>query len=195
MSERRICVYCGSNPGNDPRYTEATVALARAIVASGCGVVYGGASVGLMGLVADAALAAGGEVVGVIPDELVRTEIAHEGLTRLHVVDTMTERKTLMADLSDAFVALPGGFGTLDELFEVLTWSQLGVHAKPAGLLDVAGYWSGLTGFLDHAVAEGFLRPQHRAMVLVDEEPDRLLERLAAWVPPVVQKWVERDDR
>lgn len=192
---RRVCVYCGSSSGNDPRYSEATVALAVALVGAGCGLVYGGASVGLMGLLADAALGAGGEVIGVIPDDLVRKEIAHEGLTRLHVVDTMTERKTLMADLADAFVALPGGFGTLDELFEVLTWSQLGVHAKPSGLLDVAGYWSGLTGFLDHAVDEGFLRPQHRAMLLVDEEPARLLERLAAWVPPVVQKWVAREDR
>ena len=192
---RRICVYCGSNPGNDPRYSEATVALAQAIVAAGCGLVYGGASVGLMGLVADTALAAGGEVIGVIPDDLVRKEIAHEGLTKLHVVDTMTERKTMMADLADAFVALPGGYGTLDELFEVLTWSQLGIQAKPAGLLDVAGYWSGLTGFLDHAVAAGVLRPQHREMLLVDEEPGRLLDRLAAWVPPVVQKWADRGDR
>lgn len=195
MSERRVCVYCGSNPGNDPRYAEATVALAQVLVASGHGVVYGGASVGLMGLVADTALAAGGEVIGVIPDDLVRKEIAHGGLTRLHVVDTMTERKALMADLSDAFVALPGGYGTLDELFEVLTWSQLGVHAKPAGLLDVAGYWAGLTRFLDHAVDEGFLRPQHRSMLLVDDDPARLLDRLATWEPPAVAKWVGRDDR
>lgn len=195
MSERRVCVYCGSNPGNDPRYADATVALAEALVASGQGMVYGGASVGLMGLVADTALAAGGEVIGVIPDDLVRKEIAHGGLTRLHVVDTMTERKALMADLSDAFVALPGGYGTLDELFEVLTWSQLGVHAKPAGLLDVAGFWAGLTGFLDHAVAEGFLRPQHRSMLLVDDDPSRLLDRLAHWEPPTVTKWVGRDDR
>ena len=191
----RVCVYCGSSPGNDPRYGEATVALAEALVASGQGLVYGGASVGLMGLVADTALAAGGEVIGVIPDDLVKKEIAHGGLTRLHVVDTMTERKTLMADLSDAFVALPGGYGTLDELFEVLTWSQLGVHAKPAGLLDVAGYWAGLTGFLDAAVEAGFLRPQHRSMLLVDDDPARLLDRLASWEPPIVAKWVDRDDR
>ncbi|MCU1378008.1 MAG: hypothetical protein JWN29_991 [Acidimicrobiales bacterium] len=192
---RRICVYCGSNPGNDERYAEATVALAGAIVAAGCGLVYGGAAVGLMGLVADSVLAAGGEVIGVIPRHLVAAEIAHGGLTELHEVDTMTERKTLMADLSDAFVALPGGYGTLDELFEVLTWSQLGIHAKPAGLLEVGSFWNGLTGFLDHAVAEGFIRPAHRTMLLVDDDPARLLTRLAAWHAPVVNKWVDREDR
>jgi uncharacterized protein (TIGR00730 family) len=192
---RRICVYCGSNPGNDERYAEATVALADAIVAAGCGLVYGGAAVGLMGLVADTALAAGGEVIGVMPTHLVAKEIAHPGLSELHEVPTMLERKTLMADLADGFVALPGGFGTLDELFEVLTWSQLGIHAKPAGLLDVAGFWSGLTGFLDHAVVEGFLKPAHRAMLLVDEDPTTLLTRLEAWTPPTVNKWVDRDDR
>jgi uncharacterized protein (TIGR00730 family) len=192
---RRVCVYCGSNPGIDERYAEATVALAQAIVAEGWGLVYGGASVGLMGVVADTVLAADGEAIGIIPQDLVDREIAHTGLTRLHVVDTMTERKTLMADLSDAFVALPGGYGTLDELFEVLTWSQLGIHAKPAGLLDVAGYWDGLTGFLDHAVVEGFLRPAHRSMLLVDDEPTRLLHRLADWTPPTVTKWATPEDR
>ncbi|MCU1374381.1 MAG: hypothetical protein JWO68_1667 [Actinomycetia bacterium] len=192
---RRVCVYCGSNPGFDERYAAATVALAEAIVAAGSGLVYGGASVGLMGLVADTALAAGGEVIGVITEGLVAREIAHEGLTRLHVVETMLERKTLMADLADVFVALPGGYGTLDELFEVLTWSQLGIHAKPAGLLDVGGFWTGLTGFLDHAVAEGFLKPAHRTMLLVDDDPARLLTRLDAWTPPTVNKWVDREDR
>lgn len=192
---RRVCVYCGSNPGNDERYAAAAVALTGAIVAAGCGVVYGGAAVGLMGVVADTALAAGAEVIGVIPTHLVAAEIAHPGLTELREVDTMTERKTVMADLADAFVALPGGFGTLDELFEVLTWSQLGIHAKPAGLLEVGGFWSGLAGFLDHAVVEGFLRPAHRTMLLVDDDPARLLARLDAWEPPVVSKWVDRDDR
>jgi uncharacterized protein (TIGR00730 family) len=192
---RRICVYCGSNPGNDERYAEATVALAEAIVAAGCGLVYGGAAVGLMGLVADTALAAGGEVIGVMPTHLVAAEIAHPGLTELHEVATMLERKTLMADLSAAFVALPGGYGTLDELFEVLTWSQLGIHAKPAGLLDVAGFWHGLTGFLDHAVVEGFIKPAHRTMLLVDEDPTRLLHRLDTWAAPTVNKWVTEQDR
>jgi uncharacterized protein (TIGR00730 family) len=192
---RRIAVYCGSNPGYDERYAEAAVALAGAIVAAGCGVVYGGASVGLMGLVADTAMAAGGEVVGVITEGLVAREVAHPGLHELHVVPTMTERKTMMADRADAFVALPGGYGTLDELFEVLTWSQLGIHAKPAGLLDVAGFWTGLTGFLDHAVAEGFLKPAHRTMLLVDEDPHRLLVRLADWTPPTTTKWIDPDDR
>jgi uncharacterized protein (TIGR00730 family) len=191
----RVAVYCGSSPGNDERYAAATVDLAQAIVAAGCGLVYGGASVGLMGLIADTVLGAGGEVHGVITEGLVAREIAHPGLTALEVVDTMTERKERMADLADAFVALPGGYGTLDELFEVLTWSQLGIHAKPAGLLDVAGYWSGLTGFLDHATVEGFIKPAHRGMLLVDDDPARLLLRLQDWTPPTVTKWVDPDDR
>jgi uncharacterized protein (TIGR00730 family) len=195
LTLRRVCVYCGSNPGNDERYAAATVALAEALVAADVGLVYGGASVGLMGLVADTVLAAGGEAIGVIPQDLVDREIAHTGLTALHVVDTMTERKVLMADLSDAFVALPGGYGTLDELFEVLTWSQLGIHAKPSGLVEVAGFWTGLTGFLDHAVVEGFLRPAHRSMLLVEEDPALLLRRLERWEPPTVNKWVGREDR
>ena len=192
---RRVAVYCGSSPGNDERYAAATVDLAQAIVAAGCGLVYGGASVGLMGLVADTVLGAGGDVIGVMPGHLVAAEIAHPGLTELHEVPTMLERKTLMADLSDAFVALPGGYGTLDELFEVLTWSQLGIHAKPTGLLEVAGFWSGLTGFLDHATAEGFIKPAHRSMLLVDDDPARLLVRLQDWQPPTVTKWVDKDDR
>jgi uncharacterized protein (TIGR00730 family) len=192
---RRIAVYCGSNPGNDERYAAATVDLAQAIVAAGCGLVYGGASVGLMGLVADTVLGAGGEAHGVITDVLVGKEIAHPGLSTLEVVDTMSERKERMADLAEAFVALPGGYGTLDELFEVLTWSQLGIHAKPAGLLDVGGYWRGLTDFLDHAVVEGFLRPAHRSMLLVDDDPARLLVRLQDWQAPTVTKWAEPEDR
>jgi len=192
---RRVAVYCGSSPGHDERYAAATVDLAQAIVAAGCGLVYGGASVGLMGLVADTVLGAGGDVIGVMPGHLVAAEIAHPGLTELHEVPSMLERKTLMADLSDAFVALPGGYGTLDELFEVLTWSQLGIHAKPTGLLEVAGFWSGLTGFLDHATAEGFIKPAHRGMLLVDDDPTRLLARLADWEPPTVTKWVQPEDR
>jgi uncharacterized protein (TIGR00730 family) len=192
---RRVAVYCGSNPGNDPAYAAATVDLAAAIVAAGCELVYGGASVGLMGLVADTVLGAGGAVHGVITAGLVAREIAHPGLTSLAVVETMNERKERMADLADAFVALPGGYGTLDELFEVLTWSQLGIHAKPAGLLDVNGFWSGMTAFLDHAVVEGFLKPAHRGMLLVDDDPVRLLVRLDAWEAPTVTKWVTKDER
>lgn len=195
MTLRRIAVYCGSSPGNDDRYAAATVELARAIVAAGCGLVYGGASVGLMGVVADTVLGAGGEVHGVITEGLAGKEIAHPGLSALEVVATMTERKERMADLADAFVALPGGYGTLDELFEVLTWSQLGIHAKPAGLLEVAGYWRGMTDFLDHAVVEGFLRPAHRSMLLVDEDATRLLVRLQAWHAPTVTKWAGPEDR
>jgi uncharacterized protein (TIGR00730 family) len=188
-------VYCGSNPGNDPAYAAATVDLAAAIVAAGCELVYGGASVGLMGLVADTVLGAGGAVHGVITEGLVAREIAHPGLTSLVVTETMTERKERMADLADAFVALPGGYGTLDELFEVLTWSQLGIHAKPAGLLDVNGFWSTMTDFLDHAVVEGFLKPAHRGMLVVDDDPARLLVRLDGWEAPTVTKWVTKDDR
>ena len=175
---RRLCVFSGSSPGAHPAYAEATAALGRALADARIGVVYGGASVGLMGTVADAALAAGGEVVGVIPQSLVDREIAHPGLSELHVVQSMHERKALMAELSDGFVALPGGTGTLDELFEVYTWTQLGLHAKPLGLLDVRGYYDGLTAFLDHTVAQGFLRPEVRAGLLVAADAEALL---AAW--------------
>src|SRR5687767_2433518 len=158
----------------------------------GIGVVYGGASVGLMGTVADAALAAGGEVVGVIPQALVDREIAHPGLSELHVVQSMHERKARMADLSDGFVALPGGTGTLDELFEVYTWTQLGLHAKPLGLLDVRGYFAQLAGFLDHAVQERFVTPQHRGMLVVEERPAAMIEAFRRWRAPAGGKWIDR---
>jgi uncharacterized protein (TIGR00730 family) len=188
---KHICVFCGSSGGANPAYQEAATRLGGALVRLGMGLVYGGASIGLMGAVADAVLAAGGEVIGVIPGALSRKEIAHEGLTRLHVVGSMHERKAKMADLSDAFVALPGGIGTLEEFAEVLTWAQLGIHHKPCGLLDVAGYYQPLIAFFDHAVAERFVRPQHREMVLVEEEPEALLERLARHRPPHVRKWID----
>lgn len=171
-----ICVYCGSNPGTDPVYLEAATAMARTFAERGLRIVYGGAHVGVMGAVADAALAAGGEVVGVIPQLLVDREVAHQGLTELHVVDTMHERKALMAELSDAFVALPGGIGTLEELIEVYTWSYLGIHAKPLAVLNTAGFYDRLSAFLDHAMNEGFLRPEHRARLLVAPDVDALLE-------------------
>jgi uncharacterized protein (TIGR00730 family) len=177
---RRVCVFCGSRAGHRPAYAAAAAALGEAIARRGLGLVYGGASVGLMGTVADAALAAGGEVIGVLPEGLARREIAHAGLAELHVVDSMHARKTMMADASDAFVALPGGLGTLEEVFEVWTWSQLGIHAKPVGFLDVEGYFAGLFDFLDRSVAEGFVTAPHRALALRAEEPDRLLDRLAA---------------
>jgi uncharacterized protein (TIGR00730 family) len=175
---KAVCVYCGSSFGTDPAYLEATQTLARTFAKQGIRAVYGGASVGLMGALADATLEAGGEVVGVIPQQLVDREIAHKGLTELHIVSTMHERKALMAQLSDAFVALPGGIGTLEELIEVFTWSQLGLHTKPLGVLNVNGYYDGLAAFLDHAVEQGFQPAEQRAKLVLAADPDALL---AAW--------------
>jgi uncharacterized protein (TIGR00730 family) len=188
----RLCIFCGSSPGARPEYAEATVELARLLAERGIGIVYGGASVGLMGLLADTAMEAGGEVVGVIPNALERKEIAHHGLTELHIVDSMHERKALMAELSDAFIALPGGSGTLEELFEVFTWSQLGLHRKACALLNVAGYYDGLATFLDHAVEERFLRAEHRAMLLCERTPAGVLDALERFEPPLVDKWIDR---
>src|SRR4051794_20200473 len=192
---RRVCVFCGSSSGGDRAYTEAVVELARAVAERGIGLVYGAGRVGLMGALADAALEAGGEVIGVIPRALVDREVAHQALTELHVVDSMHERKALMADLADAFVAAPGGLGTLEELFEVLTWSQLGLHDKPCALLDVNGFYDALAAFLDHTVGEGFLRPASREMLIVDSEPAALLDRLAEWRPPDRKHWIGPGDR
>jgi uncharacterized protein (TIGR00730 family) len=177
---RSICVFCGSSSGVSPAYETAARAFAESLVERNIRLVYGGASVGLMGTIADTALRAGGTVVGVIPRALVDREIAHRGLTELHVVDTMHERKARMADLSDAFVALPGGLGTLEELFEVWTWGMLGLHAKPYGILDVDGYYSPLIRFLDHARDEGFVRPAQRAMLVVETDATRLLDGLVS---------------
>lgn len=181
----RVCVFCGSSDGTRPEYGRAAVSLGAAIARRGWGLVYGGAQVGLMGMTADAALRWGGEVIGVIPRGLFRDEVAHPGLTRLHEVDGMLARKSLMADLSDAFVSLPGGMGTLDELFEMLTWSQLGIHPrpKPNGLLDVDGFWADLIAFLDRATADGFLQPRHRALLTVDDDVEHLLDRLGPGAP------------
>jgi uncharacterized protein (TIGR00730 family) len=186
----RICVYAGSNLGGDPAYRDAAEALARTLAGRGIGIVYGGARVGLMGVLADTALAHGGEVIGVIPGDLVAREIAHQGLTDLHVVGSMHERKALMAELSDAFAALPGGAGTFEELFEVYTWSQLGLHDKPMGVLNISGYYDGLAALLDHAVGEGFLREQHRAAMHVAGTPEALLEAFEGWAPARVAKWL-----
>ncbi len=185
---RRVCVFCGSLPGGDPAYADAARDLGQRLAARGVGLVYGGARVGLMGAVADAALAAGGEVIGVIPQGLVRRELAHAALSELQVVETLGERKARMVELADAFVALPGGFGTLDELFEVVTRSQLGLHGKPAGLLDVAGYWQPLRTWIDSAVAAGFVPAQHASLILHDADPERLLDALARQAPPP-PKW------
>jgi hypothetical protein len=189
---RRICVFCGSSPGGHPDYEAVTVELAEALAGAGLSVVYGGASVGLMGVLADAALAAGGEVAGVIPQSLVDREVAHPGLSELHVVGSMHERKALMAELSDGFVALPGGTGTLDELFEAYTWTQLGLQAKPLGLLDVRGYFAQLAGFLDHAVQERFVTPEHRGMLVVEERPLAMIDAFRRWRAPSRGKWIDR---
>lgn len=180
----RVCVFCGSANGTREVYVEAARALARALVRRGVGVVYGGGSVGLMGVLADAALAAGGEVVGVIPRGLASRELAHAGLTRMHVVESMHERKALMASLADGFVALPGGLGTLEETLEVLTWSQLGIHRKPVGLLNVARYWDELIRLLSHAATEGFVRRECLGLLLFDDTAEGLLDAMASWSPP-----------
>lgn len=194
MDISSICVYCGSNPGNRPEYVEQARAFGRMLAQNGIRLVYGGASVGIMAAVADAALAEGGEVVGVIPQSLVDREVAHAGLTELIVTSSMHERKARMADLSDAFVALPGGIGTLEEIFEIWTWSQLGLHSKPCGLLNIAGYYDTLERFLDETVANGFLRTGHRSMLLSADTGEALLAEFEQYVPPAVVKWVERED-
>jgi uncharacterized protein (TIGR00730 family) len=192
---RRVCVFCGSSPGARPAYAEAAEELATLLVAGGIGVVYGGGGVGLMGKLADAVLAQGGEITGVIPHALVDREIGHSGVHDMRTVGSMHERKALMAELSDAFVALPGGIGTLEELVEVFTWSQLGLHRKPCGLLDVEGYYEELAAFLDHAVRERFLREEHRSTLIVEREPAALLERMTAYRPDAIQpKWIDRDE-
>lgn len=194
MELRRLCVFCGSSLGATPAYAGAARALAGELAARGIGLVYGGAHVGLMGVVADTCRAAGVEVTGVIPAALVEAEVAHTGLDDLRVVGSMHERKALMAELADGFVALPGGFGTLEEFCEAVTWSQLGLHEvpKPCGLLDVAGFFAPLLALFDGAVEQGFIRPQHRGLVLGASEPGPLLDALAAWEsPPPTRKWVD----
>jgi uncharacterized protein (TIGR00730 family) len=192
---RRICVFCGSNAGRRPEYAEAAREMGRVLVDRGLGLVYGGGKVGLMGIVADTVLAGGGEVIGVIPEALMAREVGHAGLTEMHVVRTMHERKALMADRADGFVALPGGFGTFEEFCEVLTWSQLGFHPKPCGLLNVAGYYDPLLALFTRAVDEGFVPPQHRALVIEESDPARLLDRFADFRPPATSKWIARDER
>lgn len=189
---KRICVFCGSSPGGQPVYMQAARDLGKALAERGLGLVFGGGRVGLMGEVARAALDAGAQVTGVIPEALLSEAIAFTELTDLRIVRSMHERKALMVELADAFIALPGGFGTLEELFEVLTWAQLGIHRKPCGLLDVNCYFAGLAGFLDHSVEQEFIRTEHRAMLLVDDEPSRLLERIEIQQVPVYDKaaWV-----
>lgn len=191
MALRNLCVYCGSSPGRLPDYTGAARDLARVLVERDVGLVYGGASVGLMGALADEVLRRGGRVVGVIPRALLELEVAHARLTELHVTASMHERKSLMAELADGFVALPGGLGTLEELLEIWTWAQLGLHRKPCALLDVAGYYTPLVRFLDHATAEGFIRPAQRDILLVAADAALLVERMMRYEPPELERWLD----
>ncbi len=193
-----ICVFCGSNAGHDPRYRAAAEQLGRLLAARGIALIYGGGNIGLMGAVADACLAAGGEVVGIIPEALMGKEVEgrnveHRALTRLEVVDSMHTRKARMAELADGFIALPGGFGTFEEFCEILTWGQLGFHVKPMGLLNVNGFYDPLLALFDHAVGEGFLRPQNRAMALAETDIEKLLDAMAAYRPEAVSKWLKEE--
>jgi uncharacterized protein (TIGR00730 family) len=179
-----VCVFCGSRDGNEPVYIAAAQATGRAIARRGWKLIYGGGHVGLMGALADAALAEDGEVIGVMPRALLKREIAHPGITRIHLVTSMHRRKALMSSLSDGFLTLPGGYGTLEEFFETLTWAQLGLHTKPCALLDVAGFWDGLLALVATQIREGFARDEHRQLILNGEDPDELLDRMAAYIPP-----------
>jgi uncharacterized protein (TIGR00730 family) len=192
---QRLCVFCGSSSGARPVYAEAAAELGRELAKSGFTLVFGGGRVGLMGVVADSVLAAGGEAIGVMPRALVEREIAHTSLTKLHVVESMHERKALMADLADAFLLLPGGYGSWEEFLEVVTWLQLGIHRKPCALLNVAGYYDALLSQASHALEEGFLRPAHKEMLVVEENPARLLARLEAARVPSETKWVDPNER
>jgi uncharacterized protein (TIGR00730 family) len=190
-----LCIFCGSAVGARASYTEAAQRLGALLAKRGIGLVYGGGNVGLMGVIADTVMAAGGTVIGVMPRNLIAREIGHAGITELRVVDTMHQRKALMADLSSAFIALPGGYGTFDEFFEVVTWTQLGLHRKGCGLLNIDGYYDPFVAMLDRAVAEGFIKPENRALVLDDVSPDRLLDRVLAFHPPATEKWLDRQSR
>lgn len=189
---KRVLVFCGSSPGRLPEYVDAAAALGAELAKQGIGVVYGGAQIGVMGALADAALAHGGEVIGVIPRLLLEKEVAHVGVKDMRIVETMHERKALMESLADGVMALPGGFGTLEELFEITTWAQLGIHAKPVALLNVAGYWDQLLAFIDHMVAERFLRAEQLDALLIGDSPAELLSRMAAYRPVPLDKWLDR---
>ena len=191
---RRLCVFCGSSVGNQPEYAEVAQALGALLARRKIGLVYGGGNVGLMGVIADAVVANGGEAIGVIPQALADREIAHAGITELRVVDSMHTRKATMADLADGFVAMPGGVGTFEEFFEVVTWTQLGLHRKPCGLLNVKAFYSPLAAFIDQAVTEGFIKPIHRAAIVIDDDPERLLDTLTTLKLPDVPKWIGREE-
>jgi uncharacterized protein (TIGR00730 family) len=194
MRLQSLCVYCGSSPGARPEFTQAAQELGEELAIRGIRLIYGGGNVGLMGRIADAALARGGAVIGVIPHHLADLELAHTGATEMHRVNSMHERKAMMAELSDGFIAMPGGIGTLEELFEVMTWLQLGLHPKPVGLLNVAGFYDGLLWFLDHLVDERFLRPEHRAMLISDDDVNSLLHRMETFEGAGIGKWLDREE-
>ncbi len=185
-----LCIYCGSSPGRLDAYADAAIAMAEALVSRKIRLVYGGASIGIMGSVADHVLKLGGQVIGVIPKALAHKEVAHPNLTELHVTQSMHERKLRMAELADGFIALPGGIGTLEELFEIWTWAQLGIHNKPCGLLNVEGYYDSLIGFLDHVLAEQFVKKHHHALLMVESNPEALLDRYNIYQPPAVKHWI-----
>lgn len=189
---KRVCVFCGSNKGARPVYEEIARAMGLALVRRGLGLVYGGGNVGLMGIIADTVREAGGEVIGVIPESLAAKELAHKDLSDLIVVSSMHERKAKMADYADAFVAMPGGYGTFEEFCEIITWAQLGFHKKPCGLLNVENYYAPLLSLFDHAVAEGFIRQEHRPLVLESNSPEELLDMLESYKPPAFEKWIDR---
>jgi len=189
---KTICVFCGSSLGSKPLYQDCAIKLARYLLQNNLGLVYGGANVGLMAILADTMLKEGGKVTGVMPESLVKKEVAHAGLTEMHIVKSMQERKQVMARLSDAFITLPGAFGTLDELFEVLTWNQLGIISKPIGILNAGGYFNSLLEMLEHAVSEKFLRPEHRDLLIVGEDVNKLFEKLQNYHPVTAEKWIER---
>jgi len=194
MKIKKICVYCGSSPGKNPAYLQAASSLATSLSDRGIGLVYGGAAVGVMGAVANAVLEAGGEAIGIIPKSLAVKEVAHDGLSELHVVASMHDRKAMMADLADGFIALPGGWGTLEEIFEILTWAQLGFHHKPCGLLNVEGYYDGLIGFLENSFEQQFVNDLCRPMLMQSNKPEALLDQFSAYKAPKVRKWVGEDE-
>ncbi len=192
---RRLCVFCGSNKGKQPAYSAMANELGRYLAVSQIALVYGGGNVGLMGLIADAVMSAGGEAIGVIPQHLAAKELAHEGLTELRVVNSMHERKALMADLSDGFIAMPGGFGTFEEFFEIVTWLQLGLHKKPCGLLNVKGFYDPLLALVTRATEEGFIRTEQSKLVLSSESPPDLITQMKQWTPPLFEKWIDKNTR
>jgi uncharacterized protein (TIGR00730 family) len=191
---KRVCVFCGSSPGIRPIYAAAARAMGRALVGRNLGLVYGGGCVGLMGIIADAVTELHGEVIGVIPDALVERELVHGGVTEMIVVRSMHERKAKMAEMSDAFIAMPGGFGTFEEFCEIITWAQLGLHRKPCAILNVANYYDPLLSLFDRAVAEGFVDDKNRRLVIQETDPERLLDKLASFVAPTTEKWIDRDE-